>query len=108
MSMAQSIERALQEQLTPVHVELVNESHMHSVPANSETHWNLVIVATAFEGKRLVARQRTVYKALAEQLAGGIHALTMKTLTPAEWQAQGGAVQNLSPPCMGGSKHDSV
>ncbi len=90
--------------LAPTVLQLVNESHMHSGPA-AESHFNLVIVSEAFAGKRLVQRQRLVYGALSDELAGGLHALTMKTLTPAEWAAAGGAVDNPSPPCGGGGKH---
>lgn len=89
--------------LAPVHVELLNESHQHSGPG-SETHWNLVLVSEAFAGRRTLQRHRAVYAALSAELADGIHALTMKTLSPAEWAAAGGAVSNESPPCKGGSK----
>jgi len=103
MSMREQITTSLQA-LSPVHVELVDESHNHSVPAGAQSHWNLIIVSDAFAGQRLVKRQRAVYAALREQMAGGIHALTMKTLTPDEWTAQGGEVDNTAPPCLGGSK----
>lgn len=106
MSMADRIEVSLKEALDPIHVELVNESYKHNVPRGSESHWNLIVVSAAFNGKRLVGRQRAVYKALSAEMSGGIHALTMKTLTPEEWIAQGGDVSNASPPCLGGSKYD--
>jgi len=106
MAMAEQIERALQV-LSPIHIELINESHKHNVPEGSESHWNVVVVSEAFEGQRLVKRQRTVYGALKAEMAGGIHALTMKTLTPTEWSAAGGTVSNPSPECLGGSKHDT-
>lgn len=106
MAMAEQIESSLQV-LSPVHLELVNESNQHNVPPGSESHWNVVVVSAAFEGQRLVKRQRAVYGALKAELAGGIHALTMKTLTPGEWAAAGGAITNPSPPCLGGSKHDT-
>ena len=104
MGMQERIEASLTRALSPAHVELVNESHQHNVPAGSESHWNLIIVSEAFSGLRLVRRQRAVYAALREDMAGGIHALTMKTLTPEEWVAQGGQVSNTSPQCLGGSK----
>ena len=105
MAMAERIEQALGV-LAPVHLELINESYKHNVPEGSESHWNVVVVSAAFEGQRQVKRQRSVYAALKAEMAGGIHALTMKTLTPAEWQAAGGAVDNASPECLGGSKMD--
>ena len=52
-------------------------------------HWSAVIVSTEFEGKRLVARHQRVYATLGERIRNDeVHALSMKTLTPAEWAAQ--------------------
>lgn len=90
--------------LAPAHVRLVDESHMHSVPPGAESHWNLVIVSPSFDGQSLLARQRAVWAALGDDVRKRLHALTMKTMTPAEWQAAGGLVENVSPPCLGGSK----
>ena len=91
--------------IAPEHIELVDESGGHSVPDGSASHWNLIVVSAAFEGKSLIERHRLVNAALADELrTGSVHALTMKTLTPAEWAAKGG-VSNQSPPCLGGSKH---
>ena len=106
------IETRLREKLTaafkPEHFELENESHSHSVPKNSETHFKLVIVSAHFEGLNRVARQRAVYAAVSEELApGGVHALTQKAMTPAEWSAQG-AGDFESPACMGGSKREKI
>ncbi len=53
-------------------------------------HFEAVIVAPAFEGKRLVQRHQLVYGALGDRMREEIHALSMKTLTPAEWAAQKG------------------
>jgi BolA protein len=106
MTVAQQIEDKLKSALSPERLSLVNESHQHNVAKGSETHFNLIIVSPAFEGKNRVQRQRAVYGALGEELKAGVHALTMKTLTPAEWDAAGGEVVNPAPRCMGGSKHD--
>jgi len=52
-------------------------------------HWSAVIVSTAFEGKRLIARHQQVYATLGQRIkTDEVHALSMKTLTPAEWSAQ--------------------
>ena len=106
MTMAERIEERLLAELAPERLALTNDSHHHNVPQGSESHWNLIIVASAFAGKNAVARQRAVYGALKQEMKDGIHALTMKALTPAEWEAAGGEVENPAPPCMGGSKHD--
>jgi acid stress-induced BolA-like protein IbaG/YrbA len=55
-------------------------------------HWYATLVSTEFEGKRLIQRHQRVYATLGEKIkTDEVHALSMKTYTPAEWQAQGGA-----------------
>lgn len=48
-------------------------------------HFFATIVSAGFEGKSRVARHQSVYKALGDRMRELIHALSMKTLTPAEW-----------------------
>ncbi|PRP91998.1 transcriptional regulator BolA [Enhygromyxa salina] len=87
----------------PSVLEVINESGNHNVPRGSETHFKVVIVSEGFAGETLVSRHRAVNKALAQQLAAGVHALSIQALTPAQWDARGGEVP-ASPPCLGGSK----
>ena len=49
-------------------------------------HFFATIVSDAFEGKRPIARHQLVYAALGDRMRAEIHALSMKTLTPAEWK----------------------
>ena len=86
MSVEQDIHHKLSQQFAPVHLEVANESHMHSVPANSETHFRVVLVSAAFDGKRKVARHQQVYAVLGEELEGPVHALALHTYTAEEWQ----------------------
>jgi acid stress-induced BolA-like protein IbaG/YrbA len=52
-------------------------------------HWSAVIVSPAFEGKRAIQRHQAVYATLGQRMqTDEVHALSMKTLTPAEWAAQ--------------------
>ena len=52
-------------------------------------HWQAVIVSTEFQGKRLIQRHQRVYATLGERMhTDEVHALSMKTYTPAEWAAQ--------------------
>ena len=52
-------------------------------------HWSAVIVSPEFEGKRLIARHQRVYATLGQRMhTDEVHALSMKTYTPAEWAAQ--------------------
>jgi acid stress-induced BolA-like protein IbaG/YrbA len=50
-------------------------------------HFFATIVAAEFEGRTRVQRHQRVYAALGDRMRAQIHALSMKTLTPAEWQA---------------------
>jgi acid stress-induced BolA-like protein IbaG/YrbA len=53
-------------------------------------HWYATIVSTAFEGKRPIQRHQQVYATLGNRLkTDEVHALSMKTFTPAEWAKQG-------------------
>lgn len=94
----------LESALGPAHLEVANESHMHSVPKGSETHFKVVIVADRFEGLSAVKRHQLVYGALADELRGGVHALAITSRTPAEWAARPEA--NVSPLCHGGGAQD--
>ena len=52
-------------------------------------HWDATIVSAAFEGKRLIARHQQVYATLGTRMqTDEVHALSMKTYTPAEWAQQ--------------------
>lgn len=101
VSVRASIEAKLRAALEPLHLEILDETGNHSVPAGSESHFRLRVVSRAFDGQRLVERHRAVNRVLQAELAGSIHALALETLTPEEWVARGGAVQE-SPPCLGG------
>ena len=59
------------------------------VSGDDGTHFEALIVSPAFEGKRLVARHQLVYAALGDRMKQEIHALSMRTMTPAEYKAQG-------------------
>ncbi|WP_424946657.1 BolA family protein [Candidatus Spongiihabitans sp.] len=101
----QSAIRAKLRRFSPTHLAVANESFMHNVPDGAESHFNITVVSEQFAGKTPVARHRMVNAALAEELAGTIHALALHTLTPDEWFEQGGPTPD-SPPCLGGSKSD--
>ncbi|MCR5865716.1 MAG: BolA family protein [Aquincola tertiaricarbonis] len=60
-------------------------------------HFFATIVSPEFEGKSRVQRHQRVYAALGERMREEIHALSMKTLTPAEWQAQPSASPAAEP-----------
>ncbi|MGC2167363.1 MAG: BolA/IbaG family iron-sulfur metabolism protein [Gallionella sp.] len=51
-------------------------------------HFEAVVVSDEFAGKSRVQRHQLVYKALGDRMREEIHALSMKTFTPQEWQSQ--------------------
>ena len=59
----------------------------HLVVEGDGRHFFATIVAAEFEGRSRVARHQRVYAALGDRMREQIHALSMKTLTPAEWRA---------------------
>jgi len=87
-AVAMSLQRKLSEAFSPTRLEVVDDSHRHAGHAGSreggESHFNVVIQAAVFEGLGRVARQRLINAALAEELAGPVHALSIKALAPGE------------------------
>lgn len=84
------IEAALRECLAAVHVEVIDESHLHVGHAGAREgggHFRAIVVSARFDGRSPVERQRLVYEALEKIMGSEIHALSMKTLTPAQWTA---------------------
>lgn len=102
-STQKTIEDKLARALAPAHLEVLNESDRHNVPPGSESHFRVTVVSDAFEGVAPLDRHRCMNKLLADELSGGVHALALHALTPAEWEARGGAAR-ASPPCLGGDR----
>lgn len=102
MSRKQRIESKLKDAIQLVYLDIVDESYMHSVPPDSESHFKMLVVSETFAGEPLVERHRRINELLKDELASGLHALTMHTWTPEEWHERGGVPE--SPPCQGGGK----
>ena len=103
MQMQNQITDKLNHALSPQHLEVINESGNHNVPAGSESHFKVTMVAEGFVDESLVKRHQKVYQVLADELKGEVHALALHLYTLDEWQAKNGEAA-LSPPCMGGEK----
>lgn len=101
MKIQNTIEQKLTDNLKPAFMEVINESGKHNVPEGSESHFKVIIASADFHSLSAVKRHQLMYKLLAEELQGPVHALALHTYTPEEW-----AVQNEpppdSPPCLGG------
>ena len=86
------VTQAIRDKLTaafqPERLEVVDDSARHAGHAGAreggESHFNVVIVAEAFKGQGRVQRQRAIYTALSEELAGPVHALSVKAFAPGE------------------------
>ncbi|CNH87819.1 transcriptional regulator BolA [Yersinia ruckeri] len=94
----EKIEEKLRAAFEPVHLEVINESYRHNVPAGSESHFKIVIVSDKFVGERFLSRHRAIYGILSEELAGDVHALALHTYTDKEWANLQDAVPS-SPSC---------
>ena len=103
MSIEQQVLQRLTEHLQPQHLEVINESGNHNVPAGSESHFKVVLVSEQFAGLPMLKCHRLVYSALAEELAGPVHALALHTFSPEQWSAQEITAPD-SPLCHGGQK----
>lgn len=84
----ETIQHKLSTTFAPSRLEVRDDSNRHAGHAGArpggESHFNVLIVSEAFAGKPKVVRQRMVYKALAAELAGPVHALSVTALTPDE------------------------
>jgi BolA family transcriptional regulator, general stress-responsive regulator len=84
------IRLSLEGALSPVHLELQDDSAAHAGHAGARQsgggHFTATIVSKAFEGKTLVDRHKMVYAALGELMRTDIHAFSMKVFSPAEFQ----------------------
>jgi len=103
MTMLEIVKEKLNQQFSPGIVQVDNESHMHNVPAGSESHFKVVVVSDKFQEKSLIQRHRLINQCLAVELKSGIHALAIHTFTEDEWSAKQDKDMQ-SPQCHGGGK----
>lgn len=101
MSIQTEIESKLAERFHPTHLQVINESANHNVPAGSESHFKVIIVSEDFAKQSLINRHRMVNEALAVELAEKIHALAIHAYTPEDWLEKNQTAPK-SPPCKGG------
>jgi acid stress-induced BolA-like protein IbaG/YrbA len=61
------------------------------VASDDNHHFEALVVATEFEGKRSLARHQLIYRCLGSLVGNEIHALSIRAMTPDEWRDAGGA-----------------
>jgi BolA protein len=85
---AERLRDKLQRGFEPERLDIVDDSARHAghraARPEGESHFSVTIVSPAFQGLSRVERQRRVYAALAEELSGPVHALSVKALAPGE------------------------
>lgn len=88
MTVAETITRKLSEALAPSEIQVVDDSARHAGHAGArpggETHFNVTLVAATFAGKSRLERQRLVHAILSDELAGPVHALSLRLIAPGE------------------------
>ena len=88
MKIADSIRTKLTVAFSPTHLDIVDESHLHAghvgARPEGETHFRVEVVSDAFKGASRVERQRMIYRVLADELAGQVHALALAVRAPDE------------------------
>jgi len=90
MAIIQQIRKKLTQEFAPMRLDVIDESHLHKghpgSKAGSGTHFRIVLVCAQFEGLSRLARQRLIHTCLARELATQIHAVTIITKTPFEYE----------------------
>ncbi len=80
--------RELLAQLSPLRIDVSNDSHLHGNPPESGTHFKVVLVSESFSGLSRVKRHQLVYGICSELLQNPIHALALHLYSPDEDQGQ--------------------
>jgi BolA protein len=92
MSAIAKIKAILQEQLAAELVEIVDQTHRHAGHAGMRNapsgsgHYDAIVVSPQFTGKTIMQQHRLVYTALSDLMQTEIHALSIKTYTPEQFQ----------------------
>jgi len=73
----ESIKQSIEAGLPCLHVEVAGDGH----------HWEAVVVSASFAGLSRIKQHQLVYAALGERMREEVHALSMQTLTPEQWDA---------------------
>ncbi len=87
MDRVEAIRQHLTDALSPEHLDIVDESHMHKGHAGAASgagHFKVTIISNIFAGQATLARHRMVYEAVDNLMPSEIHALSIKAMTPDE------------------------
>ncbi len=87
MDRVAEIKERLERELSPSHIEIIDESHLHAGHAGAASgagHFNVTIISDKFTGKSAIQRHRMVYLAVNDLMPSEIHALSINAQTPEE------------------------
>jgi len=87
MDRVAEIKERLERELSPSHIEIIDESHLHAGHAGAASgagHFNVTIISDKFSGKSAIQRHRMVYLAVNDLMPSEIHALSINALSQAE------------------------
>ena len=91
MSRIEKIKKQIIDRYPIEHLDIIDFSHQHRShfhSSHTETHLEIHIVSTAFDGIAVIQRHRKIQQLLKAEFEDGLHALTLSTLTPDEWTSQ--------------------
>ena len=98
MSRAQRIEEILQEKFSPSVLKVSDFSHQHRAGPDAQSHMDVYIVSSHFDGLNMVKKHRLIYAALQDELNTGLHALKLQVFGEDEQQT----AATEPPRCKGG------
>jgi len=81
------IKARLERELSPSHIDIIDESHLHAGHAGAASgggHFNVTVVSERFAGQSPIERHRMVYSALGDLMQTEIHALSIQASAPNE------------------------
>ncbi|VFP87890.1 BolA/IbaG family iron-sulfur metabolism protein [Candidatus Erwinia haradaeae] len=98
------IEYKLFQEFAPEYLKVSDESRYHLMYIGLESHFKVLIVSKMFHDQEVIQRHRAIYNVLAKEIAGSVHALSLKIYSCSEWNR----VQHISsirvgfksPPCL--------
>lgn len=82
----EQIETKIRAEFNPLYLDVADETYLHNIPTNSESHFKVVLVSDRFNGESILSRHRAIYDVLAEELASTVHALALHSYTMREWK----------------------
>ena len=83
----ETIRKLLTDGLAPVHLDIIDESHLHAGHAGAASgggHFRVTVVSDKFDNESLIARHRLIYSTLGDMMQTDIHALSITAVTAEE------------------------